>query len=149
MTWLIWVFIVLIFPEGTFFLIVFIENMCQIKYKKKFSEHPSLSDREYTFVTPVHPASILYKSTAGRYRPVRYPDGPITARYRFIKNAYWVTWSGVTYHVTWIFQDHRITRDESARSCFCSNDMFIIAYTLTINSNRPSKCRVDSSTTTL
>ena len=36
------------------------------------------------------PASILYKSIAGRYRPVSYPDGPITARYRFIKNAYWV-----------------------------------------------------------
>ena len=35
-----------------------------------------------------NPASILYKSTAGRYRPVSYPDGPITARYRFIKNAY-------------------------------------------------------------
>ena len=28
--------------------------------------------------------SILYKSIAGRYRPVSYPDGPITARYRFI-----------------------------------------------------------------
>ena len=37
----------------------------------------------------VNPASILYKSVAGRYRPVSYPDGPITARYRFIKNAYW------------------------------------------------------------
>ena len=36
------------------------------------------------------PASILYKSIAGRYRPVRVADGPITARYRFIKNAYWV-----------------------------------------------------------
>ena len=36
------------------------------------------------------PASILYKSIAGRYRPVSYPDGPIMARYRFIKNAYWV-----------------------------------------------------------
>ena len=35
------------------------------------------------------PASILYKSIAGRYRPVSYPDGPRTARYRFIKNAYW------------------------------------------------------------
>ena len=34
------------------------------------------------------PASILYKSTAGRYRPVSYPNGPITARCRFIKNAY-------------------------------------------------------------
>ena len=29
------------------------------------------------------PVSILHKSTAGRYRPVSYPDGPITARYRF------------------------------------------------------------------
>ena len=37
----------------------------------------------------VNPASILYKSIAGRYRPVSYPDGPITACYRFIKNAYW------------------------------------------------------------
>ena len=36
------------------------------------------------------PASILYKSIAGRYRPVSYPDAPITARYRFIKYAYWV-----------------------------------------------------------
>ena len=35
------------------------------------------------------PVSILYKSIAGRYRPVRVPDGPITARYRFIKNASW------------------------------------------------------------
>ena len=33
------------------------------------------------------PVSILYKSIAGRYRPVRVTDGPITARYRFIKNA--------------------------------------------------------------
>ena len=36
----------------------------------------------------VFPASILYKSTEGRYRPVSYPDGPITARCRFIKNSY-------------------------------------------------------------
>ena len=36
------------------------------------------------------PASILYKSIAGRYRPVSYPDGPITARYRFIKDVYCV-----------------------------------------------------------
>ena len=36
-----------------------------------------------------HPASILYKSTAGRYRPVSYPDGPITARYRFMYSACW------------------------------------------------------------
>ena len=39
------------------------------------------------------PASILYKSIAGRYRPVRVADGPTTARYWFIKNSYWVaTW---------------------------------------------------------
>ena len=37
----------------------------------------------------LNPAGILYKSTAGHYRPVSYPDGPITARCRFIKNAYW------------------------------------------------------------
>ena len=36
------------------------------------------------------PVSILYKSIAGHYRPVRVADGPITARYRFIKNANWV-----------------------------------------------------------
>ena len=33
--------------------------------------------------------SILYKSIADRYRPVRVADGPITARYRFVKNASW------------------------------------------------------------
>ena len=34
--------------------------------------------------------NILYKSIAGSYWPVRVADGPITARYRFIKNASWV-----------------------------------------------------------
>ena len=43
----------------------------------------------WSFLT-VYQASILYKSTAGRYRPVRVADGPITARCRFIKYAYWV-----------------------------------------------------------
>ena len=37
----------------------------------------------------VIPVSILNKSIAGRYRPVRVDDGPITARYRFIQNASW------------------------------------------------------------
>ena len=37
-----------------------------------------------------YPASILYKSIAGRYLLVSYPNGPITDRYRFIKNAHWV-----------------------------------------------------------
>ena len=35
----------------------------------------------------VFPVSLLHKSIADRYRPVRVADGPITARYRFIKNA--------------------------------------------------------------
>ena len=35
------------------------------------------------FLLEYVPASILYKSIAGRYRPVSYPDGPITTRYRF------------------------------------------------------------------
>ena len=30
------------------------------------------------------PASILHKSIAGSYRPVRVADGPITARHRFM-----------------------------------------------------------------
>ena len=42
------------------------------------------------FTQSICPATILDKSTAGRYQPVSYPDGPITARYRFIYNAYWV-----------------------------------------------------------
>ena len=37
------------------------------------------------------PSSILYKSIAGRYRPVRVGDGPITARCRFMKNAHWAS----------------------------------------------------------
>ena len=37
--------------------------------------------------SPIFPVSILYKSITGRYRPVRVADGPIKARYRFIKNA--------------------------------------------------------------
>ena len=38
--------------------------------------------------------SNLYKSIAGRYRPVRVADGPIKARFRFIKNASWCGWRG-------------------------------------------------------
>ena len=35
----------------------------------------------------LNPVSILQKPVAGRYWPVRVADGPITACYRFIKNA--------------------------------------------------------------
>ena len=59
-----------------------------------FSAHTSLSELKtgsdrFLYVS-LYPASILYKSRAGRCRPVSYLDGPKTARYRFIKNAYWV-----------------------------------------------------------
>ena len=37
------------------------------------------------------PVSILHNSIAGRYRPVRVADGPITVRCRFIKNTSWDT----------------------------------------------------------
>ena len=47
-------------------------------------------DTPLTADETLSPVSILYKSTAGRYRPVRVADGPITARCRFIKNASWV-----------------------------------------------------------
>ena len=43
----------------------------------------------------VLPVSILYKSTAGRYRPVRVADGPITASCRFIKNSSWAVCNAV------------------------------------------------------
>ena len=43
--------------------------------------------------------SILYKSIAGRYRPVRVADGPITARCRFIKNASWVFFPNYAMHL--------------------------------------------------
>ena len=49
-----------------------------------------IADLEQVIFVPSCPVSILHKSIAGRYRPVRIADGPITARCRFIKNASWV-----------------------------------------------------------
>ena len=49
----------------------------------------SVKQRTLSLVPGYVPVSILYKSIAGRYRPARVADGPITARYRFIKNASW------------------------------------------------------------
>ena len=40
-------------------------------------------------ISRLNPVSILYKSTAVRYRPVGVANGSITAWYRFIKNASW------------------------------------------------------------
>ena len=48
-----------------------------------------ITSNQFQSQNSVIPVRILYKSTAGRYRPVRVADGPITARYRFIKNAIW------------------------------------------------------------
>ena len=57
--------------------------------------------RNNSFERDASPASILCKSTAGRYRPVRVADGPITDRCRFIKNASWVpaAWKEETWHI--------------------------------------------------
>ena len=68
------------------FVVVTASKTVQIKLPTKFptTKHWTTED----------PTSIFYKSIAGRYRPVSYPNGPITARFRFIKNAYWdVIWS--------------------------------------------------------
>ena len=43
----------------------------------------------YFLFLDIIPVSILHKSEVSRYRPANYPDGPITTRYRFIKNASW------------------------------------------------------------
>ena len=42
--------------------------------------------RYYNEITQesLHPASVLYKSIAERYWPVRVADGPISACYRFM-----------------------------------------------------------------
>ena len=44
---------------------------------------------KYSMKYMYNPISILHKSRAGRYRPVRVADGPLSARCRFIKNASW------------------------------------------------------------
>ena len=48
------------------------------------------------------PVSILSKSTAGRYRPVRVADGSITARCRFRKNAIWALCASVVSNVAFV-----------------------------------------------
>ena len=58
-----------------------------------------------------YPASILYKSIAGRYRPVRVADGPLTARYRFIKNAYWVPYLRVFCEKKGTFENGERTKE--------------------------------------
>ena len=45
--------------------------------------HPVARSVQCTPSVSSYPASILRKSISGRHRPVSYPDGPMTARYRF------------------------------------------------------------------
>ena len=78
---------------------------------------------------PHYPASSLYKSIAGRYRPVSYPDGPRTARYRFIKNPYRVSvsiYSSSDIWVGWILRNCWRVRDTNmagfyVRMCLVSS----------------------------
>ena len=78
------------------------ENPCLIPislsaYIEAVKRHPVLRYGAGTYVfnlsigksylLTILPVSILYKSIAGRYRPVRVADGPITARFRFIMNT--------------------------------------------------------------
>ena len=53
----------------------------------------------FVTVQTIYPVSILYKSIAGLYRPVRVADGPITVRYIFIKNASWVVVNLIHFYV--------------------------------------------------
>ena len=71
-------------------ILLFLNQGCWWFYLDGLKQLSSFSTQLSIHSVVIYPASILYKSIAGRYRPVSYPDGPITARYRFIKNAYWV-----------------------------------------------------------
>ena len=59
-----------------------------LKREIAFETSCLLSDT-FSSLQKTDPVSNLYKSIAGRYRPVRVADGPITARCRFIKDASW------------------------------------------------------------
>ena len=57
-----------------------VQTFC-FRYKHKcycYTEAENGTKKNYMYL-----ASILRKSTSGRHRPVSYPDGPMTARYRF------------------------------------------------------------------
>ena len=69
-----------------FFCVFFLPEVFSMSLLHVCEQQRFWRDRVYS---GHNPASILYKSIAGRYRPVRVADGPITARYRFIKNASW------------------------------------------------------------
>ena len=60
--------------------------------RTKHENNPEASSNKALHITnnKHYPVSILYKSIAGCYRPVRVADGLKTARYRLIENASWV-----------------------------------------------------------
>ena len=64
------------------------ELQVQFLYGTAMHKNQSIRLTAYTHQT-FNPVSILHKSIAGRYRPVRIADGPITARCRFMQNASW------------------------------------------------------------
>ena len=67
-----------------------LHNMCYHGRKtRKLPQIPFTLSALGPCVMKSIPVSILYKSIAGRCRPVRVADGPITARYRFVKIASW------------------------------------------------------------
>ena len=79
--------------------------------------------------------SILYKSIAGRYRPVRVADGPITARYRYIKNASWA----------WLSKSRSVKILIRMRKCACRSESSIGSHVRRYGSNIKNSymiCRV-------
>ena len=60
---------------------IFYFNSLTYAYNK---DHIQLDKKNSLLCWFLSPTSILYKSIVGRYRPVSYPDGPITARYGFM-----------------------------------------------------------------
>ena len=74
--------------------VLFLVNKISFSWRNKnllfffFFQKTSLSG---VVLSNTYPVSLLYKSIAGRYWPVRVADGLIMAGYRFIKNASWVT----------------------------------------------------------
>ena len=77
---------------------------CWSDVKPKSSKLQSVSSHLLDTCLVDLPENILYKSIAGHYRPVRVADGPITACYRFIKNANWVELSEIdVYSVLFFF----------------------------------------------
>ena len=67
-----------------------IARYCRMYQKKSCQEDILEGVNMYISHSPKGiPVSILHKSIAGRYRPVRVADGPITVRHRFMWNASW------------------------------------------------------------